>query len=176
MQIRQALAADMKEILTLDHDYETEHVWQMELEEEPAKLGARFRPSRLPRPMKVAYPQKVQWLTENWKKYAAFLVAHENKDLIAYLTISDQVHPKTAWVADWAVAAPRRRQGIGTQLLLSAQKWAVEKQFTKLSIEMQSKNMPAVRLLQKMGFEFSGYHDRYYENQDIALFYTKRLV
>jgi len=36
--------------------------------------------------------------------------------------------------------------------------------------------MPAVRLVQKMGFEFSGYHDRYYANQDIALFFTKRLV
>ncbi len=176
MQIRQALAVDMNDILQLDHDYETGHVWQMELEMEEQKVGARFRPTRLPRPMKVSYPRKVQWVTENWKRYAAFFVAHENDQLIGYLTVSDHIHPNTAWIADWAVLSLRRRQGIGTQLLLAAQKWTVEKKMNKLSVEMQSKNMPAVLMLQKMGFEFSGYNDRFYENQDIALFFTKRLI
>jgi ribosomal protein S18 acetylase RimI-like enzyme len=39
-------------------------------------------------------------------------------------------------------------------------------------LDMQSKNYPAIRLAQKMGFVFSGYSDHYYPNQDIALFFS----
>ena len=40
---------------------------------------------------------------------------------------------------------------------------------------MQSKNNPAIRLAQKMGFAFAGYSDRYYRDQDIALFFCLEL-
>jgi RimJ/RimL family protein N-acetyltransferase len=42
-------------------------------------------------------------------------------------------------------------------------------------MEMHSKNMAAVRLAMKMGFEFCGYNDQYYANQDIALFFSALL-
>jgi RimJ/RimL family protein N-acetyltransferase len=36
---------------------------------------------------------------------------------------------------------------------------------------MQSKNYPAIALARKLGFSYSGYSDRYYADQDIALFF-----
>jgi RimJ/RimL family protein N-acetyltransferase len=38
---------------------------------------------------------------------------------------------------------------------------------------MSSKNNSAIRLAQKLGFEFCGYNDQYYENKDIALFFGR---
>jgi RimJ/RimL family protein N-acetyltransferase len=40
---------------------------------------------------------------------------------------------------------------------------------------VQSKNVPAIRLAQKSGFEFCGYNDQYYLNKDVALFFAKVL-
>jgi RimJ/RimL family protein N-acetyltransferase len=40
-------------------------------------------------------------------------------------------------------------------------------------LEMSSKNSPAIRLAQKLGYEFCGYNDAYYELQDIALFFGR---
>ena len=175
LEIRQAAAQDIQNIVALDHNYETEYVWQMELASAEQKMGAQFRPTRLPRAMKVLYPRNMQSINENWKKYATLLVAFENDQLLGYIGVKNNVISHAAWISDWAVLNIKRRQGIGTELLMASQKWALQKKLSKISIEMQSKNMPAARLVQKMGFEFSGYHDRYYANQDIALFFTKKL-
>jgi len=40
---------------------------------------------------------------------------------------------------------------------------------------MTSKNYAAIRLSQKLGFEFCGYNDHYYLTQDIALFFGRAL-
>jgi RimJ/RimL family protein N-acetyltransferase len=40
---------------------------------------------------------------------------------------------------------------------------------------MQSKNHPAIQLAHKLGFEFCGYNDHYFSNQDIALFFSRPL-
>jgi len=40
-------------------------------------------------------------------------------------------------------------------------------------LEMSSKNNPAIRFAQKLGYEFCGYNDQYYETQDIALFFGR---
>jgi ribosomal protein S18 acetylase RimI-like enzyme len=42
-------------------------------------------------------------------------------------------------------------------------------------LEMQSKNIPAVHLAMRLGYEFCGYNDHYYSNQDIALFFAQFL-
>jgi hypothetical protein len=40
-------------------------------------------------------------------------------------------------------------------------------------LEMQSKNYPAIQLAQKLGFDFCGYNDNYFDNQDIAILFSK---
>jgi RimJ/RimL family protein N-acetyltransferase len=40
---------------------------------------------------------------------------------------------------------------------------------------MLSKNNAAIRLAQKLGYEFCGYNDHYYETQDIAIFFGRTL-
>ena len=39
-------------------------------------------------------------------------------------------------------------------------------------MEMQPKNYPAIQFAYKLGFEFSGYNDQYYRDQEIAIFFS----
>ena len=64
---------------------------------------------------------------------------------------------------------------LGNALLAAAQAWAEGRSHRRLILEMQSKNLPAIRLAQKFGCEFCGYNDHYYLTQDVTLFFTKTL-
>jgi ribosomal protein S18 acetylase RimI-like enzyme len=60
-------------------------------------------------------------------------------------------------------------------LIVAVQAWAVERKNTRALLEMSSKNNPAICLAQKIGFEFCGYNDHYYETQDVALFFGRTI-
>jgi ribosomal protein S18 acetylase RimI-like enzyme len=81
----------------------------------------------------------------------------------------------TTWVTDLAVKRRQRRQGIGSALLLAAQEWGLAHESRYLVLEVQPKNHSALRMAQKLGFEFCGYNDRYFANRDIGLFFAKSL-
>jgi ribosomal protein S18 acetylase RimI-like enzyme len=173
--IRPASEDNLQGLLGLDHGYSTDYVWQMEVEQGAPKMGARFREARLPRPMQVVYPRSKEQIEREWKQRAAILVALNGETAVGYVGISLGLAPGAAWLTDLVVGASHRRKGIGSRLALAAQAWAREKGMDRLVLEMQSKNHPAIKLAQKLAFEFAGYNDRYYQNQDIALFFAKRL-
>jgi len=175
IEVRPAIASDLHALVEIDHSYHTDHVWQMEIESEEGQTQVTFREIRLPRSMRVDYPRDVQRLPDEWKKNAALFVAEEDEGVVGYIRLALNVVPETAWVTDLAVMRRLRRRGVGTALVMGAQVWAAQQAFQSLLLEFQSKNYPAVRLASKLGFEFCGYSDHYYPNQDIALFFTKRL-
>ena len=76
-------------------------------------------------------------------------------------------------MTDIAVSPMARRKGIASALILAAEDWAKKKNIRRMILEMQSKNTPAIRMALKLGFEFCGYNDHYYSNQDIALFFAQ---
>ena len=87
--------------------------------------------------------------------------------------MSDLIVPHTAWLTDIVVSPRFRRQGVGMALILAAQSWAVDRKNNRALVEMPSKNNPMVCLARKLGYEFCGYNDLYYETQDIALFFGR---
>ena len=175
VEIRQAKSTDIQLLMDLDHNYSTEYVWQLDLDHNRAKSDMAFREARLPRPMAVHYPRHIETLRDDWQKRAALLVAEAEARLFGYISLNTEIAPGAVWVTDLAVNSLYRRRGIGTRLILAAQNWAREHGVRRIMIEMQSKNHPAIRLAQKLAYEFSGFNDRYYENQDIAIFFAKRL-
>jgi hypothetical protein len=42
-------------------------------------------------------------------------------------------------------------------------------------MEMTTKNNPAICMARKLGYEFCGYNDHYYETQDIALYFGRSI-
>lgn len=132
---------------------------------------AAFREIRLPRPMRVTYPRDASRLAEEWNQRAALLVAEADHGLSGYISLIVGPAPDAAWITDLAVSLPHRRQGVASRLLGAARSWSQEQHLARMYIEMQSKNYPAICLVRKLGFVFSGYSDGYYPDQDIALFF-----
>ena len=175
IEIRPATREDIPYIVSIDHAYQSNYVWQMDFLTEESQLSINFREVRLPRPVIVEYPRQPNRLSVEWDERAVVLVGILAGEIVAYLSISEDVAPTTAWVTDLAVNPNCRRQGIASALVLAAQEYSTRRRNRRMVLEMQSKNHAAIRLVKKLGYEFCGYNDHYYENQDIALFFAQAL-
>jgi GNAT superfamily N-acetyltransferase len=175
VEIRRALATDIPILMAIDHACQTDYVWQMDVQREEDQFGAIFREIRLPRPVTVPYPREVAALPDSWNRRAGMLVAMIGEQEIGYIRMSDLILPHTAWLTDIVVSPRFRRQGVGTALILAAQSWALDRKDNRVLMEMASKNNPAVCLAHKLGYEFCGYNDLYYETKDIALFFGRSI-
>jgi ribosomal protein S18 acetylase RimI-like enzyme len=94
---------------------------------------------------------------------------------VGYIAVEECISPKTAWITDLVVDVEARRKGIASALVLAAQEWGRRRRNRRVILEMQSKNFAGARLASKLGFEFCGYNDHFYSNQDIALFFAQYL-
>jgi len=175
IEIRPAISSDIPILAEIDHGYKSSYVWQMDFVNEDGRLEAHFREIRLPRPVRVEYPRSYRRLLEDWNTRPVVLVGVLEGEPVGYISLAEHISPTTAWVTDLAVASHVRRQGIATGLVLAGQEWAGHHHNRRMILEAQSKNFPAIRLAQKLGYEFCGYNDHYYTNQDIALFFAQLL-
>lgn len=175
MIVRLATLADLNSCLQLDHSCVTDHVWQMKVNASASELAVAFRTVRLPRQMRTDYPRDVEQLVEHWHQQAGFLVAEVDGEVRAYVDLLPQPWQHLGWVANLAVEPVYRRRGLAAALVRQATLWAREQGLHGVLVEATTKNYPALCLYQKLGFEFCGFNDRYYPNQDIALFFGQTL-
>jgi ribosomal protein S18 acetylase RimI-like enzyme len=174
IKIRPAIETDIPTLISMDHSYVTDYVWQMDAFQQDEEVAAvRFRSMRLPRSASVSYPRSPEELRADWMTRPIVLVAELDSLPVGYVSVSNSQAPRTAWITDLAVARRVRRQGIGAALVLAVETWAAQHGATRLVLEMQPKNYPAICLAEKLGFSFSGYSDRYFVNQDIAIFFAR---
>lgn len=175
INIRPAISTDIHPIMQIEHNYTSDHVWQMDLRHEGGDVNISFRQIQLPRLVQVKYPRDYQSLADDWTHRDGLLVAEMEGDITGYISLTNNQHLKTTWATDLAVRRKNRRQGIGSALVISAQEWALQKASHRLILEMQPKNYPAIQMAKKLGFELCGYNDHFYANHDIALFFSKWL-
>lgn len=176
VQIRPTVATDLPALMAIDHSCQSDYVWQMDVLREETQTTVVFREIRLPRPVAVPYPRPAAALAETWNRRAGMLTALVGGAMIGYVRLNETAIPHTAWLTDVVIAPRYRRQGIATTLILAAQAWAADRHNNRMLLEMTSKNVSAIRLAQKLAFEFSGYNDGYYETQDIALFFGRSIA
>jgi GNAT superfamily N-acetyltransferase len=174
--IRSAISSDIPWLMKLDHGYSTDHVWQMALRQETDEIAISFREVRLPRPMRVGYPRDYMKLADEWTFRSAIFVAERESIPIGYIAYVEGPSPNSAWVTDLVVGLIERRQGIGSQLFNYGLDWCRDRSLSRVYIEMQSKNYPAICFSKRLGVNFVGYSDSYYPNQDIALFFCVELT
>ena len=172
LNIRSAISTDIPKMIALDHNYATTHVWQLTLDLTEIQTQISFREVRLPREVHVNYPRSVRMLADNWTKRNALLLAEEGEQVKGYISLRLGLAPASAWVEDLVVDRLQRRNGVGTALVLAAQNWCARKRVQRLTLEMQPKNYPAIQFAYKLGFEFSGYNDQFYRDQEIAIFFS----
>lgn len=174
IEIRPSQPSDAAVLQQIDHSYQTTSVWQMERKIYQDRITIRFNQIRLPRTLRVEYPRQPE-LPVGLQEGKTTLAALIKGVAVGYICLHAGQSPDTAWVTDMVVRDDVRRQGIGSSLVLAGHEWAVHQGLRRMVIEMQSKNFPAVEMAIKLGYEFNGYHDSYFENQDIALFYGRFL-
>ncbi len=175
VEIRRAVATDIPTLMAIDHTCQTDYVWQMDVDREPGQIGAIFREIRLPRSVTVPYPRPVANLPETWNRRSGMLVGIIEHEVIGYIRMSDLMVPHIAWLTDVVISPNFRRQGVGSALILAAQSWAVDRKNNRALLEMPLKNNPMLCLARKLGYEFCGYNDMYYDTQDIALFFGRSI-
>ncbi|HOU44202.1 MAG TPA: GNAT family N-acetyltransferase [Anaerolineaceae bacterium] len=175
IHIRPAIAEDIPVLMQIPHHSQAPIVWQMEKFEEEGEETVIFRQVRLPRPARLDYPRPSTYLEKGWTEFTTMAVAQLNGDLVGYIGIRENKGTGVVWVSDLVVAESFRRQGIGSALVLSIQAWAVQLNLRMMTLEMQAKNYPMIRLAIKLGYKWSGFLDHYYPNLDIGLFFSRSL-
>jgi ribosomal protein S18 acetylase RimI-like enzyme len=175
MNVRPAALADVNACLALDHAFVTDHVWQMKVHEADASVAVTFQTVRLPRLMRVDYPRALEQLVDDWQQGEGFFVAEVDGQVRGYIDCLAQKWQELVWVANLAVDREFRRRGIGSALMRQAWQWTRDQGLKSLLAEATTKNYPALRFFEKQGFQFCGYNDHYYLNQDIALFFVHKL-
>jgi len=175
MNVRPAVLADVNACLGLDHAFVTDHVWQMKVHEGDASVAVTFQTVRLPRLMQVDYPRALEQLVDDWQQGEGFFVAEVDGQVRGYVDCLAQKWQEIVWVANLAVDREFRRRGIGSALMRLARQWARDQGLHGLLVEATTKSYPALRFFEKLGFQFCGYNDHYYLNQDIALFFVQTL-
>lgn len=175
IQTRPTIASDLARLMGFDHSVTSESVWQLELRRDVGQVTAIFREVRLPRSISVAYPRSPFALADDWVKRSMMYTALIDQDIVGYVSLLERSMDSTVCITDLVVSAPNRRQGVGSTLLTAAQDWAAGRSNRHIILEMQSKNLPAIRFSQKFGYDFCGYNDHYYLTQDVALFFAKSL-
>ncbi|TLN28651.1 GNAT family N-acetyltransferase [bacterium] len=175
IEIRPVVSKDIPTLAEIEHQIQSNYVWQMDRVVTEGEINIHFREIRLPRAVRIDYPRPPRFLLDQWKLRTQILVATIANAPVGYIALSDQQAPFTAWVTDLAVGQEVRRKGIATALVMASQEWAIQRGLRRMILEMQSKNHAAIRLALKLSFEFGGYSDHYYSNQDIALFFASYL-
>jgi GNAT superfamily N-acetyltransferase len=175
MIVRPATLADLNACLSFDHSVVTDHVWQMNVHEAELTVGVTFDTVRLPRRMRAEYPRNLDQLVEDWQRGEGFLAAEVDGEIRGYVDLLARPWQQLGWIVNMAVDREYRRRGIGTALIRHARQWAWDQGLQTILAEATTKNYPALCFYQNLGFQFCGFNDHYYTNQDIALFLVQML-
>jgi len=176
--IRPASPADLTGCLAVDGSYRSHQVWQMRLQrgdvlaEGEEGLFVSFRPVRLPRPIVLAVPGLHDRLTAGWQRRPLTLVLEQDNTIQGFIGVDVSSGQLLGWVDVLVIAPEQRQKGWGTRLLQEVVTWGKVHELRGIVVETQARNAPAIAMLQRMGFTFSGYHEQYYEESEVALFFT----
>ena len=103
-----------------------------------------------------------------------YIAAKINNEIVGFAGIwkaVDDVH-----ITNIVTAKKYRRKKIGSVLLENLIKLAsLEKNISLITLEVNSNNIPAIKLYEKYGFKNVGIRKKYYNNTDDAIIMTKIL-
>jgi RimJ/RimL family protein N-acetyltransferase len=114
-------------------------------------------------------------------RHAAVFVAETKGTIVGRLSIARDPHPASEHVADLGlmVARDHRRLGVGTALMVEAERWARGAGVRKVELHVFPHNEPAIALYEGLGYEREGFRYGHYRrgNEFVdAILMAKRLT
>lgn len=108
---------------------------------------------------------------KNWKIKIGldsyYIVAKQQREIVGFagaLKIIDEIN-----IMNIVVRKDKRKEGIGSKLLQEILEIAKGWKAQSITLEVNEKNIPAIKLYQKFGFEQVGLRKKYYHNTDNAI-------
>ncbi|MHB9033024.1 MAG: GNAT family N-acetyltransferase [Anaerolineae bacterium] len=173
MRIRQMTVGDADRCLRFDCSYQTDYVWHITEHVLDSRVEVLIERTRLPRSVEVTYPCMLADLADECRTSECFLVADHLSQVQGCIDLRQRRWTGTAWIEYCVVDKKFRGQGIGSQLLEAAEDWARSARLRQIVMPLQTKNDQAIAAAQARGYQFSGYLDRYFNNEDIGLLFCK---
>ncbi len=169
MHIRRPTLHDLNECARLDPAYTTQRVWQMNLSVEGANIQVGFQLAPLPRPITLPGVPISDDLLQCWQRGDCMYTARQDTAITGFIHLASNPATRMGRIEHHLVRRDLRRQGIGAALLETALQWSRDHQLRSLSVEVNTKNHPAVAFYTQHGFSFSGFYERFYSDQEIIL-------
>ncbi|MCX6019122.1 MAG: N-acetyltransferase [Chloroflexi bacterium] len=182
MNIRPADMDDLDLVCSLDHSYQTDHVWQLSGKVGTEELSAVLRLAKLPRAITVrpsldttALRRTLHRADHLWVVEGEVPAGQGLRNIVGYLAMTVLPWQHTGWVTALTVRADARRKGVATRLLQIANDQARSIGLHSITLDVPTKNYPASRMCTSLGMYFCGYSENYYPTHDIALFFATRI-
>lgn len=171
---RDAVETDVPYCLALDSDFQTEHVWQMTVQDNGDEIQINCRRQRLPRQLDsrhIGVPAKLELAL---RRDYCFVVIQDsvNNQLLGYITLRVDENSQVAYLQDIVVDRACRRRSLGSRLVHVARVWASEFQLRQIIFEIPTINYPCIVFAQALGFVFCGFNDHHFDSREIAVFFS----
>ena len=167
LQIRRPTLHDLNDCVRLDSSYTTQRVWQMSLDVEAHDIQSNFHLIYLPRPVTFTLAPVTENLLQCWQRGDCLLAARMQNTLVGFIHLVPDPQTHSGRIVHHAIAPDYRRRDIGGRLLQAALLWAHEHNLHSTTVEVPTKNHPAISFYMGQGFTFTGFHERTYGDQEI---------
>lgn len=106
-------------------------------------------------------------------EFSKYIIAKLNDEIVGFAGVIDTVDQLE--ITNIVVKKNFRKKGIGSKLLENLIMLAKKAGKEKISLEVNSTNLPAIKLYEKNGFKNVGFRKKYYNNKDNAEIMTLKI-
>ena len=173
VHIRRSTLHDLNDCLTLDASYDTQRVWQMNLQVKSNRIQIDFNQVHLPRVVNIQVPPGSENLLRCWQRGDCVLSARRQHTVVGFLHMIPDTPSKVGYIHRHVVDPEYRGQGIGSILLTHALKWARDHKLRSIVVSLNTKNHPASAFYLDRGFVFSGFSEETHGDRRIQLQFAR---
>ncbi|MCE2473337.1 MAG: GNAT family N-acetyltransferase, partial [Anaerolineae bacterium] len=170
MIFRDAVAGDIAICLTLDSDFQSEHVWQMTVQDGADEIQVNCRRQRLPRRLESRHVTDPIDLEIALRRDYCFIVIQDqnSNQLLGFITLRVDEKSPVAYLQDIVIDRLYRRRSLGSRLIHVARVWASEFNLRQIIFEIPTTNYPCIQFAQAHRFTICGINDPHFANPEIA--------
>jgi GNAT superfamily N-acetyltransferase len=173
IHIRRSTLHDLNDCLTLDASYDTQRVWQMNLQVRSNRIQIDFSQVYLPRVVNIQVPSGSENLLRCWQRGDCVLSARRKHTVVGFLHMIPDTPTKVGYIHRHVVDPEHRGQGIGSMLLNHAMQWARDHKLHSVVVSLNTKNHPASAFYLNRGFVFSGFSEETHGDHRIQLQFAR---